>query len=146
MAGDPSVTLRLHHIGMLVDNIEAERRTYEARFGYAACGDVVHDPVQTAFVQFFRLPQDDVFLEFVSPDSPESKLSGALNKGVRLHHLCYVTDSIEESCGELRSKGMTLVQAPVSAPAFPGRRIAWLMGRDRVLVELVEEGTEKGLP
>jgi methylmalonyl-CoA/ethylmalonyl-CoA epimerase len=140
------MTLRLHHVGMLVENIEAESRTYERRFGYNPLGEAVHDPVQTVFVQFFKLPQDEVFLEFVSPDSPESKLTGALNTGVRLHHLCYATDSIEQSCAELRLKGMTLIQAPISARAFQGRRIAWLMGRDRVLIELVEEGIEKGLP
>jgi methylmalonyl-CoA/ethylmalonyl-CoA epimerase len=146
MAGVLDMNLRLHHIGMLVHNIESARQTYERRFGYDAQSGVVHDPNQGAFVQFFRLPQDDVFLEFVSPDGPESKLNGALNKGVGLHHLCYATDSIEQSCAELRSNGMTLIEPPVCAQAFPGRRIAWLMGRDRVLVELIEEGARKGLP
>jgi methylmalonyl-CoA/ethylmalonyl-CoA epimerase len=139
------MTIRLHHVGMLVENIDAETHTYVGRFGYIPQGGVVHDPAQTACVQFLKLPQDEVLLEFVSPDSPESKLTGALNAGVRLHHLCYATDSIEQCCAELRLKGMTLIQAPIRAEAFPGRRIAWLMGRDRVLVELVEEGTEERL-
>ena len=140
------MNLRLHHVGMLVGSIADESRIYQQRFGYEAQGEVIHDPVQTAFVQFLQLPQDDVYLELVSPDGPASKLGNALNKGVRLHHLCYATDSIEQSCAELRTKGMTLIQPPIGAPAFPGRRIAWLMSRDRLLVELVEQFAEKELP
>jgi len=140
------MNLRLHHVGILVENIERERRVYEERFGYDAQSDIVHDPTQTAFVQFLKLPQDEVYLELVSPDTPDSKLSNALNKGIRLHHLCYATGSIDQTCAELRAKGMTLIEAPVGARAFPGRRIAWLIGRDRLLIELVEESTTKGSP
>ena len=140
------MNLRLHHVGMLVENIEKESQVYQNRFGYEIKSEVVHDPTQTALVQFFKLAHDDVYLEFIAPEGPESKLSNALNKGVRLHHLCYSTDSLEQTCAELRNKGMTLIQAPKNAPAFPGRKIAWLMGRDRVLIELVEQGTDKDKP
>jgi hypothetical protein len=34
---------------------------------------------------------------------------------------------------------MFLVSAPVPATAFLGRRIAWLMDRDGLLIELVEQ-------
>jgi methylmalonyl-CoA/ethylmalonyl-CoA epimerase len=40
---------------------------------------------------------------------------------------------------------MLLLQRPVPAAAFPGRRIAWLMGDDRLPVELVEEGADGDL-
>ena len=138
--------LRLHHVGMLVDHIENTGKVYSERFGYETKTEVIHDPTQTALVQFFALPQDEVYLEFVSPDGAQSKLSSALERGIRLHHLCYSTDCLEETCAELRRKGMTLIQRPVNAAAFPGRRIAWLMGRDRVLIELVEQGSEKDRP
>ena len=146
MASIGDMNLRLHHVGMLVENIEKESQVYQNRFGYETKSDVVHDPAQTALVQFFKLAQDDVYLEFVAPDGPESKLSNALHKGIRLHHLCYSTDCLEQSCAELRSKGMTQIQAPQNAVAFPGRRIAWLIGRDRLLIELVEQGTDRDRP
>ena len=62
--------LRLHHVGMFVADITAARRVYQDRFGYDVHGDVVHDPVQTAYVQFMRLPGDASFLEFIAPDGP----------------------------------------------------------------------------
>ena len=133
------MTLRLHHLGMLVPDIAAASEVYQGRFGYERQGEIVHDPVQTAYVQFMRLPNDGTYLEFISPDGPNSKLQSALKKGIGLHHLCYVTDALEEACVDLRARGMTLIQHPVSATAFRGGRIAWLMGRDRILIELVED-------
>ena len=127
---------------MLVADIQSERLKYEQRFGYIACCEPVHDPVQTAWVQFLKLPGDRVYLELVAPDRSDSKFTNAMSKGVALHHLCYETEDIEATCGGLRKTGMTLVRAPVSAAAFGGRRIAWLIGRDRILVELVEGNME----
>ncbi len=140
------MNLRLHHVGMLVADIDKEMRTYEKRFGYDALGATIHDPAQTAYVQFMKLPQDRACLELISPDGPASKLSSALTNRVGLHHLCYATDALDQTCAELRKKGMTLIEAPLSAPAFRGRRIAWLMGRDRILIELVEQGSGDELP
>ena len=134
--------LRLHHVGILVGDIPDSVAQYVNRFGYQVKSDLIHDPKQQARVQFVRLPGDSVYLEFVTPDGPQSRLSGALSKGGGLHHLCYSADDIDSACADLRSKGMTLVRPPIPAVAFEGRRIAWLMGRDRLLMELVERGPE----
>jgi methylmalonyl-CoA/ethylmalonyl-CoA epimerase len=63
-----------------------------------------------------------------------------LKKGGGTHHVCYAVEDIDAACADLRRHGMSLIRTPVSAAAFRGRRIAWLMGRDRMLTELVEEG------
>ena len=132
--------VKLHHIGILVKDIAAAACAYAKRFRYEVRSPVIHDPVQTAYVQFLALPGDSSFVEFVSPDGPDSKLSNALRKGGGLNHICYSTETIDSTCEELGAEGMHLIQAPVPAVAFPGRRIAWLMGRDGVLTELVERG------
>jgi methylmalonyl-CoA/ethylmalonyl-CoA epimerase len=130
--------LRLHHIGVLVKDIAKAAETYQYRFGYIVKSEVIHDPVQTALVQFFQLQGDHSYTELITPDGPNSKLNNALNKGGGLHHLCYSTDNLEEACTQLRRKQMTLISKPVSAVAFNGGRVAWLMGTDRLLVELVD--------
>lgn len=112
---------------------------YVRRFGYEVTSEVIHDPVQTAYVQFLRLPGDLPYLELVMPDGPQSKLANALSQGGGVNHLCYTTEKIELACQELRRKGMCLIQQPVDAVAFPGQRVAWLIGRDRVPIELLEQ-------
>jgi methylmalonyl-CoA/ethylmalonyl-CoA epimerase len=132
------MNLVLHHVGIVVRDIPEAAQLYTTRFGYRLRGETVHDPIQTAHVQFLDGPASDVRIELVTPDSPNSKLSNALKKGGGLNHLCYVSDHIEEDCAGLRSTGMLVLRSPVAAEAFPGRRIAWLMGQDGIPIELVE--------
>ncbi len=134
--------LALHHLGVLVEDVSKAAGFYVQCLGYEYQTEVIHDPTQSAFVQFFRLPTDRIYLELVSPDRPDSKLANALKKGGGLNHVCYSTPHIEAACSALRAAGAFLISRPVSAVAFRGRRIAWLMGADRVLIELVERGPE----
>jgi len=135
--------LTLHHVGILVPDIAEAAGQYVAKFGYRVCGPIVHDPVQTARVQFLALTGAIPYVELVTPDSPDSKLSNALKKGGGLNHLCYTSLAIDEDCRRLREAGMLLLQSPVEAQAFSGRRIAWLMGRDGIPVELLEPGEDQ---
>lgn len=137
--------LTLHHVGIVVSDIAAATSLYTSRFGYEVKSDIIHDSWQRAYVRFLRLPGDQTYLEFVSPDGPESRLHHALAKKQSIHHLCYATGDIDSTCRDLQGRGMTLVRAPVSAVAFRGRRIAWMMGRDYVLVELVEKSHDNDL-
>jgi methylmalonyl-CoA/ethylmalonyl-CoA epimerase len=136
--------LQLHHIGVLVKDLAKAAETYEGRFGYLRMSEIIHDPVQTAMVQFLQLQGDRAYTELITPDGPNSKLINALNKGEGLHHLCYSTDNIDETCARLRHERMTLIAKPVSAVAFDGRRVAWLRGTDRLLIELVERALDNG--
>lgn len=137
--------LELHHVGIVTRDVAEATADYVRRFGYEVRTPIIHDPTQTAFVQFLSLPGSPSFVEFVAPDGPESKLSGALSKGGGLNHLCYAVSDIDEACRELRNQAMLLMQPPIAAVAFPDRRIAWLIGRDRIPIELVERGLPGGV-
>jgi methylmalonyl-CoA/ethylmalonyl-CoA epimerase len=137
------LALRLHHVGIAVPDIPRAAADFISQFGYRAVSGIIHDPLQTAFVQFFRVGNDQTLLELVAPDGPESKLSAATKRHSGLHHLCYAVNDICGACGRLNAEGMVVIQEPVPAVAFPGRRIAWLLGRNRVLTELVEEGKDE---
>jgi methylmalonyl-CoA/ethylmalonyl-CoA epimerase len=135
-----AVHLRFHHIGIVVDDIDNRRRFYEESLGYTARTGVIHDPVQSAFVQFLVLHQADHYLELVAPDGPASKLALASKKGQPLNHLCYATPAIEAALESFAEAGSLVFQLPVPAVAFNGRRIAWLMNSEGLLIELVEQG------
>lgn len=137
-----SIILSLHHIGVLVKDISQSAAEYTERFGYEIKSPIIHDELQTARVQFLKGIADSAYMELISPDGPQSKLTNALKKGGGLHHFCYNVMDIEESCQRLCNTGMLLLQKPMAAAAFPGRKIAWLMGLDGVPVELVEKGEE----
>lgn len=130
--------LSLHHVGYVVAEIPPATATWVRRYGYRVCSPVIHDVRQSAYVQFLRLSSDHIFVEFVAPDGPSSKLTNALTKGRGLHHLCYSVDDIERATEALSDSGMVILCEPVPAVAFAGLRISWLMADDRLPVELVE--------
>jgi methylmalonyl-CoA/ethylmalonyl-CoA epimerase len=132
--------LPLHHVGMLVTDIQTEVEKWVSRFGYAVETPIIEDPTQTALVQFLRQPGAQHWLELVAPNGPKSKLSAALRKGAGLHHVCFEADDIEGACRHLREQAMFMISRPVPAVAFGGRGVCWFMDRAGLLVELVGAG------
>lgn len=136
---------RLHHVGYVVGEIAGAAAVYAGRYGYVAATPVIHDPLQTALVQFFRLPGDGAYLEFVAADGERGKLTGEARRRGALNHLCYTVRDMESAIERLRETRMVLISEPKVGAAFGGRRICWLMGEDQVPVELVERRGEEDL-
>jgi methylmalonyl-CoA/ethylmalonyl-CoA epimerase len=137
--------LRLHHIGVVVRAIEESRTFYLDVLQYRERTPIIHDPIQTAFVQFFSIPGSDHYIELVAPDSDTSKLREASRKGKPLNHLCYSCHNIAHMVSFLKESGCIVRQDLIPAVAFDGRFIAWLMTPVGLLIELVERGPEGSL-
>jgi methylmalonyl-CoA/ethylmalonyl-CoA epimerase len=60
-----------------------------------------------------------------------------MRSGIKLYHLAYETEGLATSIATMRAQGAKLVVEPVPAVAFAGRDIAFLMLRNRMLVELI---------
>lgn len=133
--------LRLHHVGYAVTSIGVAEQSFRLRFGYQLVSPVIHDPLQTAHVQFLQLAGEGTYLELVEPDGPASKVAGAVRGGGGLNHLCYSVAALAEAIGHLEELGMKLISEPKPAAAFDGRRICWLLGADRTPIELIERRT-----
>ena len=135
--------LHLHHIGHATADIPAQAVIYAARFGYEPATAILHDPLQTARVQFLKLPNEPTYLELVAPDGPASKLSAQVRRGATLNHLCYTAGPLTTAIAHLEATGMKLISDPKPAIAFAGRRICWLLGTDQLPIELVERRNEE---
>lgn len=134
---------RLRHVGYLVKDM-SEADVFCDRFGFVPEGDSVEDEVQTARVRLLRQPGSDTLIELVMPLGQASKLTRSLSKGGGLHHMCFEVDDLDVACRHLRDRGMLEVSGPTPAVAFHGKRIAWLMDRGALLIELLE--SEGGTP
>jgi len=135
----PKLGLKLHHVGIVVTQIDESRALYEF-LGYQPRTPIIHDPIQTAYVQFLRLADADHYIELVAPDGPNSLLSSAAAKRLPLNHLCYATPDILQTCNSLEADRWRLVSEPILSVAFAPRKIAWLINPTRLLIELVEQG------
>jgi methylmalonyl-CoA/ethylmalonyl-CoA epimerase len=132
---------RLHHIGILVADIPRSSEQLQRRYGFVTESSIIEDARQTAFVQFLRLPGADHWTELVAPNGPSSVLTTALKqRRSGTHHVCYEVSNIDRACEHLASLSTRIIAAPVPGVAFGGRRIAWAIDLDYLLVELVEAG------
>lgn len=128
---------KLHHIGYVVSSIAEGLQRWESALSARSVSARYADHIQKATVLFLELP-DGVKLELVEPLTSDSPVNGFLSKGGGLHHLCFEVGSLTQQIQHMRKQHAVLVRRPQPAVAFGGRRIAWMMTRDRMLVEYLE--------
>lgn len=132
-------TARLHHIGFVVPRIADAAASFVTGLRMTWDGKVFHDPVQTVRVTFLRHQSAaEPMIELVEPASPESRVNAFLKRCGGLHHLCYEIESLRDQLKLSLSAGAILVLEPTPAAAFGGREIAWIITRERLLVEYLE--------
>jgi methylmalonyl-CoA/ethylmalonyl-CoA epimerase len=129
--------MKLHHVGIVVENLESWGEAYARSLGLVRDSEILHDPIQKVRVQFWR-DEETNLVELIEPAAPDSPVWRELKKGGGLSHLCYEVDGIERRVGDAVAGGAILAVAPVPAVAFSGRRIAFLYFRKVGLIEFVE--------
>jgi methylmalonyl-CoA/ethylmalonyl-CoA epimerase len=130
----------MHHIGIVLDSIDAEVSSYETTLNLRVMNGPFIDPLQEAKVIFLSRGQaSEPAIELVEPTSETSPVAAFLKRGGGMHHVCYVTKDLDRELVRLRTQGALLVRRALPAVAFQGRRIAWVYTRQRLLVELLEE-------
>ena len=129
----------LHHIGFVVASIAQTAERFAHSLNGSWDGRIIHDPLQTVRVTFLeQSTPGEPLLELVEPAGEGSRVASFLKRGGGLHHLCYEVDNLETQLEESRSGAGLIVQTPVPAVAFAGRRIAWVYTRHKLLLEYLE--------
>ena len=132
--------LRLHHVGYVVASIEASMPGFVRSLAAQWDGRIIADPLQKVKVAFLTTRPEDAQVELVEPAGPDSPVLRFLQeKGGGLHHLCYEVADLEVELSGFRSRGAAIAKRPKPAVAFGGRRIAWLITAEKLLIELLEE-------
>jgi methylmalonyl-CoA/ethylmalonyl-CoA epimerase len=133
--------LDVHHIGIVVDDIEKAKKPYEELFGMEI-KTVFNVEVFSAKVAF--LPIKNTYIELVQPTNPEDGLGKFLQRGGGLHHICYEVDNIDEFMKELKSKNVRSVTGdPQYTPCFEKALFLHPKDTGSILIELVEKATCK---
>ena len=130
---------RLHHVGFVVQNIEAAIGGFAQSINGHRVSEIFHDPIQKVKVAFLATDGQDAQIELVEPAGPHSPVQAFLEKGGGLHHLCYEVENCERALVEMRRRRGLVVKRPCPATAFGGRRIAWALTAEKLLLEFVEK-------
>jgi methylmalonyl-CoA/ethylmalonyl-CoA epimerase len=130
----------LHHVGFVVPEVGAGMEAFAVSLGATWNGVIYQDPLQKVKVAFLTTRAGDAQIELVAPDGPDSPVLRFLEgNGGGLHHMCYEVDDLEGQMSAMRSRGALIMRRPKPAVAFEGRRIAWMLTREKLLVELLEK-------
>ncbi len=132
--------LRLHHVGYVVDNIDASVAQFARSVNGAWDGAVFFDPIQKVKVTFISSPGTNVQIELVEPAGETSPVGAFLKSGGGLHHLCYEVRDCERTLELIRERKGLIVRRAKPAVAFGGRKIAWAITSEKLLIELLETG------
>ncbi len=129
----------LHHVGFVVASAEDSIAPFRNSLAAKSVSEVFNDPLQHASVVFLEPDSSDgVKIELVAPLGPSSPVSAFVKKGGGLHHLCYEVDDLDSELQKARARKQVLIRPPKPAVAFGGRRIAWVVTSEKLLIEYLE--------
>jgi methylmalonyl-CoA/ethylmalonyl-CoA epimerase len=137
--------LQVHHIGIVVDNIDRAKEVYEKIFGMKlqARYQVEEFQADCAFYQ-----AGNTYIELISPMA-EDGLKKFLDRhgSGTLHHICYIVDDMEQGWKELREKGLRSVTGePQTTCNFGKAMFFHPKDTGNVLIEFVTRSAACPLP
>lgn len=137
---------KIDHIGVLVADIDANRRLFEL-LGLDV-GTVEH--VSTFGVDIAFIGVGESLVELVEPTDRETDIAADLDAAARsalLHHVAFRVDDIEEQLRSLRAAGVPLADEEPRRGAG-GSKVAFLAreAAHGVRIELVEREADIAVP
>lgn len=126
--------LDFHHLGVACADIDVEARTWQL-LGYVPAGAKHEDPLQGVVLQFFE--GGGPRLELIAPLPGSTTLEPYLRGGSRLYHTGHVAADFDAALQALAPRGR-IISPPKPAAAFGGARVAFVLLRNLLLVELIE--------
>jgi methylmalonyl-CoA epimerase len=128
---------RIDHIGIAVEDIDAELELYEKSYGMELS---LRETVEEQGVEAALLNVGDGHVELMAPTGPDTPVGKFLAKrGAGMHHVAYAVDDIDTTLERLAATGIELIDAKARV-GIGGSRVAFLQPRStgRVLTEIVE--------
>jgi len=128
---------RIHHIAVLVDDIETSLGFWRDILGIEPT-HVSDVPTEAARIAFLPLGESEI--ELVQPTTNDSGLSRFLVKhGPGMHHLCFQVNDLHNLLTQLKAKGVQLINEQPRMDG-DGRMYAFIHPKSTqgVLVELYQ--------
>lgn len=134
-----SDSLKFHHVGIAVNDVERSRGIYEA-MGYE-CSDVMDDPAQkVALVSCAR--SGEPLIELICPTAADAPCSRYLSvNGPGPYHVCYETPDIDiamKAFADSSIRYKTVSNTTAKSVLFPDSVFMFVYVPDIGLVELIQ--------
>jgi len=127
--------LRFHHIGVACRDVEKEMQAFSI-LGYRIEGPPFQDPLQKISGCFLSGPGPRI--ELLAPLDESSPVESWLKKDAKMYHQAFEVESLAPAIAALSARHAVVVSRPKPAIAFGGRKVAFLLCPNGLLIELIE--------
>tara|TARA_B110000014_G_scaffold161582_1_gene113872 strand:+ start:171 stop:572 length:402 start_codon:yes stop_codon:yes gene_type:complete len=115
--------MKLHHIGIIVNNIQMSLGELSRYLEFEKTS--IPMLVESQKVNVCFLKTSDIYIELIEPigsDSPVKKIS---ESGGGFHHLCFEVDDIVKETQKMKDNGGRVIVEPIEG--FEGRLISFIL-------------------
>ncbi len=127
----------IDHICIAVKDTREAVRYWEDAFGYERMTNTVVNTRQKVKVTFLK-KKNSITVKIIEPLEDNISLRNFVKRDGGFHHLCFRCSDLDEMIPELQKKDLRLLVAPEPGEAFNNNKIAFLMGRYNMNIELID--------
>jgi len=127
----------IDHICFAVKNLEEGVDYWEKVFAYRQMTRVVINSIQKVKVSFL-CKEDSLTIKLIEPLDDNQSLLNFVNRGGGFHHICFKCDNIDEGLNDLKDKGLITLVSPQPGEAFNNKKIAFLLAKYGLNIELID--------
>ena len=130
----------IDHICFAVKDLDAAIVQWTGAFEYEQLTEIVTNTRQQVKVVFLT-KEESVMIKLIEPLEENESVMNFVKRGGGFHHLCFKCTDLDQQIGKLNDKGLITLVAPQPGEAFENEKIAFMLTRFGVNVELID--TEK---
>ena len=129
--------MKIDHICFAVKNLKEGIAYWQSVFDYKQMTEIVENTLQKVKVTFLS-KDDSITIKLIEPVEGNQSLINFVNRGGGFHHICFKCSDIDEGMNELSKKGLLTLVPPQPGEAFNNNKIAFLLARYGLNIELID--------
>ena len=133
--------LSLHHVGIVVRNLEESASWYERHLGFERVYDYAFPGARVMFIARGDLRLELFQTEGSVPMAPERERAETKLKIGGINHLAITVDDLDATLEDLKAQGAAVASEPQDVPDGEGDRFAFIRDNEGMLIELFHSGS-----
>ena len=134
----------IDHICFAVKDLREGITYWEKIFGYSQMTEIITNTLQKVKVSFLS-KEKSLTVKLIEPLGDNQSLLNFVSKGGGFHHICFKCDNIDAGIKDLREKGLLTLVPPQPGEAFNNNKIAFLLAKYGLNIELIDTDEKAGL-
>ena len=136
--------MRIDHLGIVVQSIEAGIIKWKNIFDYDQMTEIVINSIQKVRVVFLK-KQNSTTIKLIEPLNQDSPIYKFAKSGGGLHHICFKCDDLNNEVERFKDLGFRILTEPEPGEAFCNQKIAFIYAKDGLNIELIDTELKFGL-